>query len=252
MTVRPVVFLHGWTMAGDVFADAAARLGEGFACHAPDLPGHGAARGCPAGIERSAEAVAALLDDSDLRDVLLVGWSMGATVAWRYLERFGHARVAGMVSLDMSPWVLNGPDWSLGLMRQGAGGARAKVGWFRDCWPQAAAMIAGGMFAGGGDAPGMTRAEAEARILANDAAVMAGIWASLIEADMREAVRRLPVPMLAIHGAQSRLYPPETAAWLAREAPDARMLCFEHSGHSPHLEEPERFAREIAEFAAGL
>ena len=249
---RPILFLHGLSLGGDVFADALARLSPAFACHAPDLPGHDpdAPGQEPATIDGAVAFLDAFLEARGLCDVILVGWSMGATVAWRYLDRHGPGRVAAMVCLDMSPCVRNRPGWSLGLRGQRPGSLEAQVAAFRNHWPEAAAMIAGGMFGLAGTSDVMTRAEAEARIARHDGPTMAGMWASLIEADERAAVRRLAVPMLVIHGAESRLYPPETARWLERHAPQARRVCLARSGHAPHLEEPARFAETLAEFAA--
>ncbi len=249
---RPVVFLHGWTMRGDIFADQIARQPPHLAGHPPALPGHGAARGWPLSMDGAADCLASHLGRHDLRGAVLVGWSMGATVAWRYLARHGADRIAGLVSVDMSPRLLNGPDWSLGLRGQDAGSARTKVAWFRHSWRDAAQSIAAGMFGARGDSALLPRADAVARVAANDGAVMAEVWASLIEADARATVRGLPVPMLVLHGAQSRVYTPATAAWLATAAPRATCRCFAASGHAPHLEEPAAFASTLHAFADTL
>jgi pimeloyl-[acyl-carrier protein] methyl ester esterase len=34
--------------------------------------------------------------------------------------------------------------------------------------------------------------------------------------------------------------------------PNASGVCFEHSGHAPHLDEPERFNLILRDFAASL
>lgn len=244
-----LVFLHGWTMAGDIFADTFARLSDRFVCLAPDLPGHGMTQGFEPTIEASVEALDRLLDEEGLRDVTLIGWSLGAAVAWRYLEAKGAARVARMVAVDMSPAILNGADWQLGLMRQDAPSVRAKAGWFAQSWPEAAGFIAAGLFADSQGPALLPIEEARARILANDADAMARFWTSLCDSDSRAFMPRLPVPLLAIHGERSRLYPAATAQWLADTAPQGRALGISASGHSPHLEEPVAFAKAIADFA---
>lgn len=232
-----LVCLHGWSMDGRIWADAARRLAPRFRVIAPDLPGHGAAQGFPPTVDGAAEMLRGLVAGAG--PVTLVGWSLGATVAWRYLARFGGEGVRGMVAVDMSPRVARAPDWTLGLR----GGLAL---------PQAPAAIAEGMFGRAGTSPVLPRAEAEARIAACDLGAMAAVWASLIEADERAGIARLPVPMLVIHGAQSRLYPAATAEWLAATAPRARRLRFAGSGHSPHLEEPERFAAAVGDFAGAF
>lgn len=244
-----LVFLHGWTMAGDIFADAFARLAADFTCLAPDLPGHGGTRGFAASVDGAVEMLDHMLELEGLADVTLVGWSLGALVGWQYLDSHGAGRVRAMVSLDMSPRPLDAPGWDLGLRGQTAAEARAKTGWFRSDWPRPARAIARTMFAGPEGAPGLGAGQAEARISARPGPVMADIWASLIECDLRDAIARLPVPLLAIHGAQSRVYPAATAGWLARHAPRGCALILPGAGHAPLLEAPRETCEAIRRFA---
>ena len=51
----------------------------------------------------------------DLDAVTLVGWSMGALVAWEFMRGPESGRVAGIVTIDMVPKVLNDADWQHGL-----------------------------------------------------------------------------------------------------------------------------------------
>lgn len=244
-----LVFLHGWTMGGDIFADAFDRLGGQFDCLAPDLPGHGGTEGFAPSVEGAAQMLDTLVQQEGLSDVTLVGWSLGALVGWEYLGRHGASRVRAMISLDMSPCPLNGDDWQLGLSGQNAEEARAKSDWFRSDWPRAARAVARTMFAGPSGAPGLSIEQAEARIKSQPAPVMAAFWDSLVECDLRSTIKALPVPLLAIHGAQSRVYPAEAGHWLARNAPWGAALVLPDAGHAPILEQPVACCAAIARFA---
>ncbi len=243
------MFLHGWTMAGDIFADAFARLGADFTCLAPDLPGHGKTEGFAPTVDGAADMLDHLLRHEGLEDVTLVGWSLGALIGWRYLGLHGGARVRAMISLDMSPCPLNGTGWDLGLRGQSAEDGRAKSGWFRANWPRAARAIARTMFAGSEGSPLLSIEAAEARIMAQPGAVMAGFWDSLVECDLRATIHALPVPLLAIHGAESRVYPAQTANWLATHAPRGASLLLPGAGHALILEAPQESCDAIARFA---
>jgi pimeloyl-[acyl-carrier protein] methyl ester esterase len=245
-----LVFLHGWTMAGDIFADAFARLSDRFTCLAPDLPGHGRTTSIDPTINASIDALDAWFAQEQLANATLIGWSLGAAVAWRYLERFGASRIAGIVSLDMSPAILNDEHWQLGLARQNGASVRAKAQRFAEHWPDAARGVVAGLFAFPQGTPLLSPETAYNRVLANDPAALSRFWTSLCDSDSRAFIPRMPVPLLAVHGAQSRLYPIATGEWLAEQAPGGRLLVFEQSGHSPHLEEPEAFAEAIADFAS--
>lgn len=249
-----LVFLHGWTMAGDIFADAFNRLSADFTCLAPDLPGHGQTTGFAPTVEGAADMLDHLLRQEGLQDVTLVGWSLGALVGWQYLGRHGAARVRAMISLDMSPRPLNdrpqnGDGWDLGLRGQTADEGRAKIGWFHGDWPRAARAIARTMFAGPEGAALLSADAAEARIARQPGPIMAGFWKSLVECDLRATIQALPVPLLAIHGAQSRVYPTQTADWLARHAPRGAALVLPGVGHALILEAPQACCDAIARFA---
>lgn len=235
-------------MTGAVFAPVLAGL-KGFTCIAPDLPGHGGSLGYPPSVSGGVALLADLIAREQVEGAVLVGWSLGALIGWEYLARHGSGKIAGMVSLDMSPRPLNGPDWALGLRGQSAEDARAKTAWFRTGWPRAAGAIARTMFATHAGAPSLSVAEAERRIAAQPAATMAAYWASLIECDLRDALARLPVPHLAIHGTESRVYPAGAAQWLAAQIPDSQALLLPGAGHAPILEAPEACLTAITQFA---
>lgn len=241
----PLIFLHGWTMAGDVWQPVARRLSA--TSLAPDLPAHGATTGYAPGIDGGVALLADLIRDEGLNGATLVGWSMGALIGWRYLAQGGRG-IARMVSIDMSPRPLPAPDWPYAMRGQSAQKAARGAQRFRTDWPAAARAIAQSMFATTGGSPRFSADEAERRILLNPAPAMADCWESLTRADLRDAVRALPVPLLALHGAQSRVYPPQTGHWLAKAAPMGQALILPGCGHSPVLEDPAAVARAIVGF----
>ncbi|NDV00021.1 alpha/beta fold hydrolase [Pseudoroseicyclus tamaricis] len=245
---RPVILLHGWTMRGAVFEDLARRLGP--RARAPDLPGHGAARSGTASLAAAVD----MLDDEIAAagpGAILIGWSMGAAVAWAWLERHGGAGVAGLVTVDMSPRPVNTEGWDLGMLGQTPERLRRNTEQIHHDWPAWAEKIATTMFADRSGAPGFSRADALAQVLSNDPAKMAAYWDEMMAMDLRSAARGVKVPWRVAHGARSRVYPAATAEWLA-EQPGAKIVRFEQSGHSPHLEEPDAFAAMVRALDAEL
>lgn len=238
-------------MRGAIFDDLIDRLGPGFDCVAPDLPGHSAAV-VPATLDASADVVAAQLARWPGRLPLLVGWSMGAAVAWRHIRRHGTGGLAGLVTVDMSPRMVPGPDWPHGLIGQSAESVAATTRRFATEWEKATHGIAATMFATSAGAPGCSREEARAVILSQDAEKMRALWDDLVAADARDTIARVDLPWLVCSGAKSRVYPASASDWIADTAPDARRHVFTQSGHSPHLEEPEEFARVLKDFATSL
>ncbi|MCG7573184.1 alpha/beta fold hydrolase [Phaeobacter sp. CNT1-3] len=243
----PVLFLHGWAMRGDLFADVARRLGPDFVCHMPDMPGHGAAADQVGGLEACADVAAAWIDRLDRP--IVVGWSMGAAIAWRLIERIGSSGMRGLVTIDMSPRMLPDQGWTQGLIARDAEAIRATAARIVPGWNRMASSIANSMFAEGSD-PVPTREEITLFLRAQDPANLRPVWEELVEADARDVVRKIDVPYLVCAGGQSGLYPRSTAQWLVDAAPDATLALIEQAGHSPHLEQPEAFCDAIRRFVA--
>jgi len=58
-------------------------------------------------------------------------------------------------------------------------------------------------------------------------------------------------PSMLIWGKRDRMIPAEHVEAASRELPATRVELFDRSGHFPHLDEPDRFARVLDEFIIG-
>jgi len=247
-----IIFLHGWTMNGSAFDQQIELLGDDYECYAPDLPGHGTSAHLQASIDNSADLLCDLINDNDLDDVLLVGWSMGAAIAWNYLRRFGSANVAGLISVDMSPKIVNEGDWGLGLVGRTSETIAASTAHLRDDWALSAKAVASGMFATE-EGPGHCPASAAANIIAaQDPEKMHQMWVDLTKLDERKSIAKIDVPMLVCYGKKSRAYGEPVANWIVSQVRNATKKGFALSGHAPHFEEPAQFAEAVVSFAQTL
>lgn len=249
---RPLVFLHGLMANAEFFEPQRALADDGFRVIRVDLRGHGrsAAGDPPPDLGRLAADVAELARKLELEGAVAVGWSLGASVVWRLLAGPEARRFAGGVVVDMTPCVLNDEDWTLGLSQDHVDARRQAIA---EDFPTFAATAGAAIFASPLDerTGPMARWASQAFVRADAGAVQA-LWTSLVEEDFREALPRIRQPMLVVRGAHSHLYGPETADHVVAALPDARGLTFDRSGHSPHLEQPERFNRALRDFAATL
>jgi pimeloyl-ACP methyl ester carboxylesterase len=243
---RPLVLLHG-LMANAGFFERQRELADGFRLVAVDLRGHGRS---PAGPERPTIArlaadVAELARALHVEGAVGIGWSLGAAVLWRVLAGPESDRFAAAVIVDMTPRVLNGDGWDLGLTRETCE-ARSQA--IRDDFPAFAAAAGQAIFA----APGAEADRAAEAFAANDPAAIGALWESLVEEDFRPLLSSIRQPTLVVHGAQSHLYGADTAGHLVAALPNARAVTFERSGHAPHLEQAELFNATLRDFAAEL
>jgi len=249
----PLLLVHGWAATGAFFKPQIDHFARTRRVIAPDLRGHGRSRaGAAPTIGAMADDIEALLAALDLEDVVAVGWSMGATVLWKLLGGGRGARIAGLVTIDMTPRILNDVAWRLGLADgfDALDCARAMLRMKED-WKQFSSRVAANALAGEKPAPALLRVFEES-FADNDADLMATAWDSLCNADVRDDLARISTPMLVTHGMRSKLYTPAVSAFVAEAAPNAARAPFHRSGHAPHLEEPERFNRLLNDFAAIL
>jgi proline iminopeptidase len=72
------------------------------------------------------------------------------------------------------------------------------------------------------------------------------VWQSLGEYDLSEELGRLAVPALVIHGRHDPI--PLSSAEQTAKLLQAQFEVFEHSGHVPYVEEPEKFVAVLDRF----
>ena len=111
---RPMLFVHSWAMNSAMWAYQVADLSDqGLRCVAYDRRGHGRSD-IPAGgydMDTLADDMAAVIEQLDLRDVVLVGHSMGCGEILRYVARHGSGRVAKIAFLaPATPFPLQTAD----------------------------------------------------------------------------------------------------------------------------------------------
>ncbi len=247
-----ILMIHGWGVSGALLEDLAARLADRFRVVVPDLPGHGESPPLTDDFHFGdfADALAEFIDETGLDGACLVGWSMGAMVCWDLLDRHPEIEAAGLVCIDMVPRLVNGASWTLGL-RDGEGPEVFEVQIQRmlEDWTAYTGRFVPRIFASEpSDAVATTVAQTRRVALANDPDSMARAWGEMCAQDFRETLPRIAVPAWVVAGEKSQLYGPAAGRWVADTLPRAALSVYPRSGHAPHLEEPERFARDLAQF----
>jgi len=249
----PILLVHGWAASGDFFETLSGELSATHRVIIPDLRAHGVSEAgtVPLTIETLADDMAELIAALELDRVVILGWSMGALVLWRMMQRHGSAMIAGMIVEDMSPRVLNNSDWALGMSNglDAQSSARAMRAMTSD-WAAYARAFTPKIFSRERlyRDPDMIGHACE-RIQTLDPKAMADLWSSMTQQDLRAELPAMKVPTLVTYGERSDAYGPETSRYLVTTLPDASTKGFAHSGHAPHMEEPEEFARAVTDFA---
>ncbi|UPV73210.1 alpha/beta hydrolase [Halorussus limi] len=247
---RPIVFLHGAWAGLRFFEPQLMNLSDEFQTVALDFRGHGRSEKSEAGhtVPQYARDVRAFLDHQDLDEIVLVGWSLGALVAWEYVDQFGTDGIRGLVNVDME--AAPGP----------AGNEEAPtydLDRFRDInrsiQADHLAFIEQTIDVSFKHPP---TDDLRTTILDEDSrsppTVKSAIIIDATLCDYREVLPDIDVPMLVCAGADEKWRSVPVVKRTADLVPEARFELFEESGHSLTVEEPEKFNQVVSDFVKSL
>ncbi|HYH29083.1 MAG TPA: alpha/beta hydrolase [Pseudonocardia sp.] len=250
----PVVFTHSWSLHSAMWEyQFTALLAEGFRCVAHDRRGHGRSdeRGRGYDLHTLAGDLAALLEHLDLRDVTLVGHSMGCSEIVRYLAAHGSERVSRAVLVGaMTPLLLRTDDAPEGLdpmfLQATLQALRTdRPRWFRES--------AAGYFATAGTGSWVSPAlvdDGVATILACPLEVQTTCLQVVMGTDLRADLRGIDVPVLLVHGDADESAPIDlTARRTAPLIPDARLEVYAGAPHGLYVTEAARLTKDVLAFA---
>lgn len=243
---RTIVLVHGWKLSHRPFDHAIMRLAKQHRVVAFDLRGMGESDkpGSRYDFDEHAGDLAFVLEELGLDDVTLVGWSMGCSVVLQHMQR-GGGRV-GRIVLINGPIKLARTDddsfpWSMT--------EDVLEGYFSDMeqhWPsKERAFITDSLYRPGTDLVNVIFAITQQAPLDG----LMTVVRNQARLDFRSLLPRIEVPVLAIYGRHDPYYPVELGEWIAEQCPHGESVIFEESAHYPFIEEKERFAQVVAEFA---
>lgn len=251
--VSPIVLVHGWSGSHRYFENSIDLLAEkagGTMIVAFDLRFHGDSDKPEHGFH-----VARLA--ADLRDVLtalklttptVVGTSLGCAIIWSYIELYGEEGLGKCVFVDQAPsqWAM--PDWKYG-----------SKGIYD---PASLANIQNAVK----DMPSFAKGNAECcltkplpdellRLLTIETLKcnpdhLGKLMADHAQLDWRPILRRISRPCLNLYGSDSGCFPVEGTRHVGELiGSSCENVLFEGCNHWLYLEDPERFASLVADFA---
>lgn len=224
-----LVLLHGWAMAGSVFAPLVERLEDRCTLHIVDLPGHGRSHENEIALQPAecARAIAQAVPPA-----IWLGWSLGGVIALQAALDLPE-RVHALAMLCASPRFVRGQDWphaiSPEILQQFAADLNED---HRATLERFLAL----------EALGSDSAQEDLRQLRRDTfagqppsvrALCDGLEV-LEHTDLRARLHELVAPSTWIAGRRDRLVPWQAMQWSAQQCGGA-FTCIHGGGHAPFI-----------------
>lgn len=251
-----VIMVHGWSQSGAMFQHQLDHLSERFTVIVPDVRGHGEAAEPEGGLRmaRLATDLTELIDHLQLEKVSLLGWSMGVSILWSYVDLFGTGKVERFVFVDQPSMLTTLPGMSEDDSADA--GALFDMQSLTDLYAALKlpdAEITRASFVTTMVTKGIAPKLLE-WILAENAKTSLRTVTELLLShctnDWRDVLSRIDRPTLIIAGTVSHVNP-RSQRYIASRVPNSVLHEFseaEGGAHFPFLEAPDAFNRVIGSF----
>jgi len=252
-TGNPVVLIHGWPLSHEMWDYQLAELpAHGIRVVAYDRRGFGKSTQTWDGYDYDtlADDLKAVLDELNLQNVTLVGFSMGGGEVARYMSRHGGARVSKVAFISaVTPYLLKTEDNPDGVDQEVFDEISANIKKDRADFLQ----TFGKQFYGvnllnqpvsqahlDGD---FARAYVASHKATLDCAT------SFSTTDFRDDLAQIQVPALIIHGDSDKTVPLEASGERTAEAlPSAQYIVYEGAPHGLFVTEKDRLNEDLLSF----
>ena len=252
-TGRPVILLHGWPLSADSWDDQAMAIAEaGYRAIAYDRRGFGRSSQPWSGYDYDtlADDLAAVIEQTEAHDAVLVGFSMGGGEVARYMSRHaGKSVVKAVLVSSVVPYMLKTGDNPAGTaqsafdkMGQGMLEDRAKffAGFFKDFF--GVSLVSH---------PVSEEMLEWARSVAMQASLKATLECakSFSSTDFRGDLAAFKVPTLIIHGTDDKTVPIDAAGRAAAKGiAQSTLIEYEGAPHGLFATEKDRLTKDLLDF----
>lgn len=255
---RPVVLIHGYPLNGHSWEKQTRELlAAGHRVVTYDRRGFGRSSKVHTGYDYDtfADDLHAVLETLDLRDAVLVGFSMGTGELARYVSRHGHDRIAKLAFLaSLEPFLVARDDNPEGVPQDVFDGIAAAAREDRYAWYTQFFSNFYNLEATLGTRISQEAVDGSWNVAVSSAPVAAyavvPAWIEDFRADV-EAVRESGKPALILHGTADNILPIDATARRFREAlPEAAYIEVEGAPHGLLWTHADEVNAALADFLA--
>jgi pimeloyl-ACP methyl ester carboxylesterase len=247
---QPIVLIPGWPLSDEMYEYQYNDLiNAGFRVIGITLRGFGRSSKPYGSYNYGVHAldIKRVLDQLDIVDATLCGFSMGGAIAATYVSLYGTMRVSKLVLAGAAtPSWTQREDFSYNLPQSDVDDLIALNNTDRPKLLSNFAKIfsATETSLNKGIGKWLTAINLSASSYATGKCLMA-----LRDTDLRPDLKKIEIPTLIMHGKKDKICSFDLAKQTKKLISDAVLVSFEHSGHSLFLEETKKFNSELIKFA---
>lgn len=254
---RPLVLLHGVTLAAEVWAPIMHLAADRFRIIALDVRGHGRSVVGDDGVGRvpAAHDLATVLETLDLHDAIIMGHSMGGMITGRFCGDFPEVlreRVAGVVFMDTAVDQLMPPGVDALAERAGkAILAREAAGAKPPAVPHDVELLATRVAFG--SRPSGKAVQITTR-LGHDLSdeYRSKLWIDLFDTDNRDGLAKITQPATVIVGSRDLLTPIWAAKRIMNNLRDGKLVVLAGAGHQCMQERPIQVVKALDDLVSRI
>ncbi len=247
---KPIVLIHGWPLSDEMYEyQYNALIKNNFRAIGITLRGFGKSDK-PYGkydYDIHASDIKTVLSKLDIKDAVLVGFSMGGSIAIRYVSRYSGAHVSKLALCGAAaPIWTQRKDFKYNLPKSAVDELielnykdRPKLlANFGKIFSATETSLNEGIqsWLNGINLSASSYATAQCLI-------------ALRDTDLRRDLEKITIPTVIIHGKKDKICSFDLAEQMKLGIKNSHIVTFEKSGHSMFLEETEKFNSELIKFA---
>ena len=247
---KPIVLIHGWPLSDEMYEYQYNDLvNKNFRVIGITLRGFGKSDK-PFGAyhyDLHALDIKRVLDKLDIKDAMLVGFSMGGSIAVRFVSAYNEAQVSKLVLAGAAvPIWTQREDFPYNLPLSAVDDLiklnykdRPKLlADFAKIFSATETALNDGIgnWLNGIGLSASSHATAECLV-------------ALRDTDLRPDLAKITIPTLILHGKKDKICSFDLAEQMKAGITDSHLVAFEKSGHSLFLEETKKFNSELIKFA---
>jgi pimeloyl-ACP methyl ester carboxylesterase len=217
---------------------------DDYSIYAVDLPGHGKSEGKSKSsiVEYSCDIID-FLDAMELKNVCLVGHSMGAAIALR-ASLSHHWRICSVVTIGGASKMIVNDAILEGLQNtfEATVDSIVRYSWHKNTGAFANSQLMASYF----------REKAKQRILDAGSNTVHGDFLACSRFDLSENLREISVPVLVIASDCDRMVPLSVSWEMAEILKDSYFVSLENCGHFQHIEQTGKVAGELVSFLSKI